>query len=104
MSFPDPPLSGDPSNPYAAPSGRIGPGAAEPWGDAHDAESLRRNYGRHEASIRAMGLLSIMGAIVLVIAGAFLVVLAARGAAFPRGAQGPPPEILRAGIGVIAVL
>jgi hypothetical protein len=104
MSFPDPSLPDASSNPYAAPSGAIGPGAVEPWADVQDAEALRRRYGRHEATIRAMGLLSIMGSVILGVAAAFLIVLVSRGVAFPRAPQGPPPEFLRAGIGVIAVL
>jgi hypothetical protein len=104
MSFPDPSFPDASSNPYAAPSGAIGPEALEPWDDVQDAESIRRRYGRHEASIRAMGLLSIMGAIILGVAAVFLVVLASRGADFPRAPQGPPPEFLRAGLGVFAVL
>jgi hypothetical protein len=54
-------------NPYAAPEGPIGAEGIPGSMDLADAEALRRRYLNHEASVKAIGSLSLVGAVVLTV-------------------------------------
>src|SRR5579883_213856 len=75
-SFPPPPAE-EPLNPYAAPITEIGPVAPSLGADITQAESIRRAYLNHEASVKAIGSLGIFGAIVLGIFAAVFLAAAA---------------------------
>ncbi|MEM1202539.1 MAG: hypothetical protein AAGN66_04865 [Acidobacteriota bacterium] len=56
--------SQDPINPYAPPTARLAPSGADP-NSSPDAEAIRHQYLKHEASIRSIGSLYYFGAIML---------------------------------------
>jgi hypothetical protein len=58
----------DEINPYAAPDVAIGPDPIVSTAELAHAERVRRKYLNHEASVRAIGSLNLLGAIVLGIA------------------------------------
>lgn len=64
-------------NPYAPPEAQIGEGSLSPSGDLSEVESIRRKFLSHEASIKSVGSLHYLGAIITLLAaigmGAILV-------------------------------
>jgi len=82
------PPADDDFNPYAAPEADIGPAKPETF-VSEEAEDIRRAHIQHEASIRAIGFLFLLGMCVLVIAG-----IAVIGAGFSGPIEGPEGEEL----------
>ena len=78
MAEPDPPRNPDDFNPYAPPAAPLGEAPLVASGNLAEAEAMRRRYLNHEASVKSIGSLHYMAA-VLTLLGAFVV-------SFPSGA------------------
>jgi hypothetical protein len=72
MSYPP----ADEPNPVAAPRAEIGENVVDLGGDT-DAELTRRTYLSHEASVKSVGYLNYLGAVILAIAAVFCTLAAA---------------------------
>jgi hypothetical protein len=87
-AYPPPPpqVYGQAANPYAAPAASY---AAAPSGSLAEAEQVRHELLKHEASIRSIGMLYIVGAILFAIGTAgFLLALALGSSSGPAVADG----------------
>lgn len=85
------------TNPYA-PTAHV----SSPTEGLSDVETYRRTYLNHEASVKSIGFLYLLGAIFLVPVGA-LVLVGAFGVVVNAPAQGDPQALLVAVIGVFYV-
>jgi hypothetical protein len=102
-TLPPPSFDEDFSNPYAPPKAKAGAGALVDLDALRiDPEALRREYGRHEATVRAMGNINIIWTFVLWAVAAIMAVTAAGGVPLPALKDAPDLSLIRIILGVSA--
>jgi len=93
----------DEFNPYAAPVAAFGPAPTD-VADASGAEAIRRAHIKHEASVKAIGLLNYFGAFILISASIFLILMAVGAVPAPNARAGQGPAVFTPMVGLLGGL